>query len=175
MRETTLKFRLSVDANWQRKSLAQSSSHSRAIIMFCWNKIRQRNAFSKRSICFYEDRASGRWICDRRNRVRSSFCVATILGTECPLWVRSGHQRTLRQCPLYPRKLTLGLGRAMSALCQKQTFCAAPKTGLFDHLVGGHKKARRHRKPERLCCLEVECRLIPGRCLHRKVEWFGAS
>ena len=63
----------------------------------------------------------------------------------------------------------------MSALCHEQTFCAAPKMGLIDHLVGGHKKARRHRKAEGLCCLEVERRLIPGRCLHWKVEWFGAS
>jgi hypothetical protein len=46
---------------------------------------------------------------------------------------------------------------------------------LFDHLVGRHKKARRHSKAERLRGLEVERRLILGRCLHRKVDWFGAS
>jgi len=27
----------------------------------------------------------------------------------------------------------------MSALCQKQTFCAAKKMSLFDYLVGGRK------------------------------------
>jgi hypothetical protein len=31
---------------------------------------------------------------------------------------------------LYPRELTLGLSREMSALCHKRTF-----TALFDHLV----------------------------------------
>src|SRR5262249_37640840 len=25
---------------------------------------------------------------------------------ECPLWVRSGHHKTLDRCPLYPRKRT---------------------------------------------------------------------
>jgi hypothetical protein len=60
-----------------------------------------------------------------------SFCVATILRPECPLWVRSGHSVRSRPCPLYPRKRTLELSRAMSALCQKQTsswrsYCAIP-------------------------------------------------
>ena len=32
----------------------------------------------------------------------------------------------------------------MSALCQKQTFCAAVKTVLFDHLVGYGEHARRN-------------------------------
>src|SRR6516225_8238905 len=43
---------------------------------------------------------------DRRNGVRSSLCVATILRTECPLWVKSGHWGRLESCPLYPRKRT---------------------------------------------------------------------
>jgi hypothetical protein len=30
----------------------------------------------------------------------------------------------------------LKLSREMSALCQKQTFCAATADALFDHLVG---------------------------------------
>src|SRR6516165_8994497 len=41
---------------------------------------------------------------------------------QCPLWVKSRHQRTSASCPLYPQKRTLGLTRAMSAMCQKQTF-----------------------------------------------------
>jgi hypothetical protein len=44
---------------------------------------------------------------------------------------------TVAQCPLYPQKRTLELSHEMSALCQKRTFCAAERTSLFDHLVGG--------------------------------------
>ena len=36
-----------------------------------------------------------------RNRVRSSFCAAAILRTECLLWVKSGHSAMSRRCPLY--------------------------------------------------------------------------
>jgi hypothetical protein len=39
----------------------------------------------------------------------------------------SAHVRVMS---LYPRELTLGLSREMSALCHKRTF-----TALFDHLV----------------------------------------
>jgi len=42
-------------------------------------------------------------IYDRRNGVRTSFCVATILRIECPLWVKSRHRRTSNQCPLDPQ------------------------------------------------------------------------
>src|SRR6516225_8230717 len=35
------------------------------------------------------------------------------------------------RCPLYPQKRTLGVSRAMSALCQKQTFCAAVKNVVY--------------------------------------------
>src|SRR6516162_9743537 len=44
---------------------------------------------------------------------------------QCPLWVNNGHRGELRGCPLYPQKQTLELSGVMSALCQKQTFCAA--------------------------------------------------
>src|SRR5262249_50761950 len=46
-------------------------------------------------------------ICDLWNGAEPSFCVAVIIRTECPLWVRSGHSATSAQCPLYPRKQTL--------------------------------------------------------------------
>ena len=42
-------------------------------------------------------------------------------GTECPLWVKSGHHETLNPRPLYPQKRTSVERAAMSALCQKQT------------------------------------------------------
>ena len=51
----------------------------------------------------------------------------TDLELRCPLWVKSGHQGTFNPCPLYPQKRTLELSLEMSALCQKQTFCAALK------------------------------------------------
>jgi|SRR6516165_9709793 len=40
-------------------------------------------------------------------------------------------------------KRTLELSRGMSALCQKQTFCAAVQMSLFDHLVGNQQKIAR--------------------------------
>src|SRR5215470_7475852 len=55
-------------------------------------------------------------IYDRRNGVRLSFCVATKLRIECPLWVKSRHRGTSNQCPLYPRKQTLLLSSGMFAL-----------------------------------------------------------
>ena len=60
-------------------------------------------------------------IYDRRNGVRTSFCVATILRIECPLWVISGHFAKSGRCPLYPQKRTLVERVRMSALCQKET------------------------------------------------------
>src|SRR5215469_5941832 len=35
--------------------------------------------------------------------------------------VKSGHRDKLKECPLYPQRRTLELGRGMSALCQKRT------------------------------------------------------
>jgi hypothetical protein len=48
----------------------------------------------------------------------------------------------------------------MSALCQKQTFCAAVKTVLFDHLVGYGEHPRRNGQAN-LKCL---CLFIQQRC-----------
>ena len=59
-------------------------------------------------------------IYDRWNGVRPSFCAATILRTECLLWVKSGHH----------------------ALQQK--------LALFDHLVGRHQQVLRERDAESL-------------------------
>src|SRR6516162_8166275 len=47
----------------------------------------------------------------------------------CPFWVKSRHRGTPNQCPLYPKKRTLELGRKMSAFCQKRTYVrSAPFT-----------------------------------------------
>ena len=51
----------------------------------------------------------------------AALCITANSGCQCPLWVKSRHQGTLNQCPLYPQKRTSELSRAMSALCQKQT------------------------------------------------------
>src|SRR5262249_41680847 len=40
----------------------------------------------------------------------------------------------LNECPLYPQKRTSPKAVVMSALCQKQTFCAAAKALLFGHV-----------------------------------------
>jgi acetoacetate decarboxylase len=40
---------------------------------------------------------------------------------QCPLWVKSGHDRANFRCPLCPRKRTLTGANRMSALCQKRT------------------------------------------------------
>src|SRR5262249_37283695 len=57
----------------------------------------------------------------------TNLCVAPKSATPLPIWVKSGHWGTSEQCPLYPQKQTLELSRVMSALCQKQTFCAAAR------------------------------------------------
>jgi len=44
----------------------------------------------------------------------------------------------------------------MSAMCQKQTFCAATADALFDHLVGAGKYCRRNCEAEGLRCLEID-------------------
>src|SRR6516164_7252722 len=60
---------------------------------------------------------------ETHNRALTTASVALqkFRASRCPLWVISGHRRTSSQCPLYPQKRTLELGREMSALCQKQT------------------------------------------------------
>ena len=44
----------------------------------------------------------------------------------------------------------------MSALCQKQTFCAAVELALFDHFVGAGEKRRWHLKAECPRGLEID-------------------
>src|SRR5262249_23245613 len=41
-------------------------------------------------------------------------------GQQCPLWVISGHQGQLNECPLYPQKRTFVAAPILSAKCQKQ-------------------------------------------------------
>jgi hypothetical protein len=40
------------------------------------------------------------------------------VGTQCPLWVKSGHCAVSGRCPLYPQKRTLIERVGMSAVCQ---------------------------------------------------------
>ena len=58
-------------------------------------------------------------------------------------WVKSGHDRADLQCPLYPQERTLLGANAMSAKCQKRTFCAAAEAELIDHLVGAGDRVGR--------------------------------
>jgi hypothetical protein len=69
----------------------------------------------------YADTQITSGICGPRNGVQRSNCTAAILNRLCPLWVRSGHRRAFRQCPLYPQKRTLLERGGMSALSQKRT------------------------------------------------------
>src|SRR5262249_42697878 len=52
---------------------------------------------------------------------------------------------------------------------------SAAKLVLLNDLVGAHKQRWRHIESERFCGLEVEDRLVLGRCLHRKVGGLGAT
>ena len=45
-----------------------------------------------------------------------------------------------------PPKADLVSTMVTSALCQKQTFCAAAELALFDHLVGAGEKRRRNQR-----------------------------
>jgi len=83
----------------------------------------------------------------------------------CPLWVKSGHFSAYAQCLLYPRRRTSELGLGMSALCQKQTFCAAVNNALFDHLVGELLEMQWHINTDCFRRLEIDqqfefCRLL---------------
>ena len=75
-------------------------------------------------------------IYDRRNGVRRSFCVATILRTVCPLWLISGHRNTFEPCPLYPQTRTL-IDRIESQLrASRILVCAnAEPRERFHHLI----------------------------------------
>jgi hypothetical protein len=75
------------------------------------------------------------------------------------MYVRFGseaHSRRFARCPLYPQKRTSFGTVAMSALCQKQTFCTAAEAELFDHLVGAGTHRWRHGEAERFSGLEID-------------------
>jgi hypothetical protein len=55
------------------------------------------------------------------------------IGSECPLWVRSGHGGMSDPCPLYPQKRTSGDYSRMSAKCQKRTY--APQQMMRSRLI----------------------------------------
>ena len=57
----------------------------------------------------------------------------------------------------------------MSAMCQKQTFRAAAKALLFDHLVGGRKQRWWDAEIECLRCLQIKDRLEASRLLHGEI------
>jgi hypothetical protein len=61
----------------------------------------------------------------------------------------------------------------MSALCQKQTFCAAAKSLLFDRFVSLSEQLGRYGEPEGLSSLEIDDQLKLGRLLDRKIGRLG--
>ena len=62
----------------------------------------------------------------------------------------------------------------MSALCQKQTFRAAERTSLFDHLVGTREQRWRNGETKRSRRFEVDHRFVPGWRLYWQVRRFLA-
>ena len=62
----------------------------------------------------------------------------------------------------------------MSALCQKRTYAAQQKRGLFDDLVGGYQQLVRDSEAERLDAAEVDHQLELSRAVDWQITWFGA-
>ena len=93
----------------------------------------------------------------------------------CPLWVSNGHSGTFDQCLLYLQKRTLIECIAMSALCQKQTFCAAVKNVV---IRSPRRRGQTHSavlpKPSALAVLMLSTGFVFRRSLHREVGWFLA-
>jgi hypothetical protein len=51
--------------------------------------------------------------------IRAAGIKAELSGSQCPLWVKSGHGDNAAGCPLYPQKRTLMERAEMSALGHK--------------------------------------------------------
>src|SRR5215813_15560860 len=80
-----------------------------------------------------------------------------------PLWVRSGHMRRNKRCPLYTRKRRCAVQTRMSALGQKRTFCTAVEALLFDHFVGGGEQFGWNVEAECRGSIEVDYKFKLGR------------
>src|SRR4029453_5463859 len=72
-------------------------------------------------------------------------------------------------CLLYPRKRTVAVQLAMSALAQKGAHALHRRTSLFDHLIGSRKQFVGDGEAERLGGLEIDDQLILGRHLHGEI------
>jgi hypothetical protein len=69
--------------------------------------------------------------------------MAAIWSRRCPLCAKSRHSQDAHRCPLYPQKRTLGLSRAMSAMCQKLTHAVQQLVSLLDNVVRAAEQRRR--------------------------------
>src|SRR5262249_28814028 len=70
-----------------------------------------------------ETRRAGNQSIMRQRNMSSSNKIGRVLSDNVRqrlLWVKSGHQRAFRQCPLYPQKRTLLSATGMSALCHSR-------------------------------------------------------
>src|SRR5215467_14192494 len=103
-----------------------------------------------------------------------ALCVTAKFTRSCPLWVKSRHQRTFRQCPLYPQKRTLVERVVMSALCQKRTHAVQQLRLLLDHLIGASEQCGRHVEAERLGSLEIDTEVEMRRLLEWQVRRLGS-
>ena len=95
-------------------------------------------------------------------------------GTQCPLWVKTGHTQCKRACPLYPRKRTCAVQLEMSAKCQYRTNAVQQK-GSLDHLVGPQQKRRRNGYPQRVSSSHVDHRFEFRRPYDRQFTRIGPS
>jgi hypothetical protein len=85
-----------------------------------------------------------------------SSCTAAILSRPCPLWVKSGHRNGSAECPLYPRKRTLGL-RTLGR-CSTTPSAGFPKpTKLFPQSDSSGGTGT-----------NAQCWVLPSRCVKRR-------
>src|SRR5215471_13864453 len=63
----------------------------------------------------------------------------------------------------------------MSVMCQKQTFCDAAKTSLFDHLVGAGKERWRHFEAKRPSGFQIDDQFEARRLLHWQIGGIVAA